>query len=52
MNKIMVIHGPNINLTGRREPSIYGGMSFDDINQSIKQWALELGFEAEIFQSN
>lgn len=52
MKKIMVIHGPNINLTGVRERSVYGAQDFASINESILKWAGELGLEAEIFQSN
>lgn len=52
MKKIMVIHGPNINLTGIREKSVYGVQDFAAINQNILSWAEELGMEAEIFQSN
>ncbi len=52
MKKILVIHGPNINLTGMREKSVYGSKSFEQINDDIKKWAEELGMQAEIFQSN
>ncbi len=52
MKKICVIHGPNINFTGIREKGVYGTLAFDEINSEIKLKAEELGFEAEIFQSN
>ncbi len=50
--KILVIHGPNLNLLGEREPGIYGDVSFDAVNQEILTRALSLGMECEIFQSN
>ena len=52
MKKICVIHGPNINFTGIRERGVYGTLAFDEINSEIKKKAEELGFEADIFQSN
>lgn len=50
--KILVIHGPNLNLLGEREPGIYGEVSFENLNKMIMQKADELGIECEIFQSN
>ena len=51
--RVLVIHGPNINLTGERETGVYGKDSFDAINREIRGWAEELGLElVEIFQSN
>lgn len=52
MKKILVIHGPNLNLLGEREPEVYGTDSFESINDEIVQNAEALGFECEIFQSN
>ena len=52
MKKICVIHGPNINFTGIRERGVYSTLAFDEINSEIKKKAEELGFEADIFQSN
>ena len=49
---VIVIHGPNINLTGEREASVYGKESFDSINREILDWASELGYNCEIYQSN
>ena len=51
--RVLVIHGPNINLTGERETGDYGKDSFDAITREIRGWAEELGLElVEIFQSN
>lgn len=50
--KILVIHGPNLNLLGEREPGIYGEDTFDTINQEIVDKGSDLGMECEIFQSN
>jgi 3-dehydroquinate dehydratase-2 len=50
--KILVIHGPNLNLLGEREPGIYGDISFDKLNERIMEHAQKLGLECEIFQSN
>lgn len=52
MKKILVIHGPNLNLLGEREPGIYGDVSFENLNKMIMNKADELGIECEIFQSN
>lgn len=52
MKKILVIHGPNLNLLGEREPGVYGSDSFDLINAEIAEHVSALGFECEIFQSN
>lgn len=49
---VIVIHGPNINLTGEREASVYGRESFDEINQEILKYASELNLNCEIYQSN
>ena len=49
---IIVIHGPNINLTGEREASVYGNETFDSINQQIMDYALENNVNCEIYQSN
>ena len=50
--KIMVINGPNLNLTGIREPSVYGSETLTDINNEIDSYAKSLGAECEFFQSN
>ena len=50
--KILVINGPNINLTGMREPGIYGSLTLEQINDKIKSKAAANGAECEFFQSN
>ena len=50
--KFLVLHGPNLNLLGLREPNVYGNMSLDELNQRIIRLALELGVEVKCLQSN
>ncbi len=50
--KILVLHGPNLNLFGRREPQIYGTMTLAEINDKLQALARELKVELEILQSN
>jgi len=49
---VLVIHGPNLNLLGKREPDIYGTVTLEDINSSLKSLARELGTDIAFFQSN
>lgn len=50
--KILVIHGPNLHLLGRREPEVYGDATLDEINERLRAIAGEEGVGIEIFQSN
>ena len=52
MAKILVIHGPNLDLLGRRQPEIYGSFTLDEINQKLKKTAQKENVEIEFFQSN
>ncbi|MBQ9375465.1 MAG: type II 3-dehydroquinate dehydratase [Ruminococcus sp.] len=52
MKKILVIHGPNLNLLGEREPGVYGTDTFESINEEIVKKAESLGFDCEVYQSN
>jgi len=52
MAKILVIHGPNLDLLGKREPEIYGKLSLDEINKQLKSLAKEESSEVEFLQSN
>ncbi|MFY9509661.1 MAG: type II 3-dehydroquinate dehydratase [Rubrivivax sp.] len=50
--KILVLHGPNLNLFGRREPHIYGTTTLAQINERLAALALELDVQLETLQSN
>jgi len=50
--KVSLIHGPNLNLVGLREPEFYGRDSFDEINRKIKSHAQQMDMEVRIMQSN
>jgi 3-dehydroquinate dehydratase-2 len=50
--KILVLHGPNLNLLGTREPGVYGRLTLAEIDSAIASLANELGGEVESFQSN
>lgn len=52
MKKILVIHGPNLNLLGAREPAIYGSTSLSQINQDLKQEGATSGMDVNCYQSN
>ncbi len=50
--KILVLHGPNLNLLGTREPEHYGTQTLSDIDQSLKEQGAAVGVVVETFQSN
>lgn len=50
--RILIIHGPNLNLLGNREKDIYGSLTLDQINQKIRKAAARHKAQVEIFQSN
>ena len=52
MTKILVLHGPNLNLLGTRQPEVYGRMTLDDINQAIAECAADKNVELRFQQSN
>jgi 3-dehydroquinate dehydratase-2 len=49
---ILVVHGPNLNLLGRRDPTRYGTITLEEINAALQALAQELGVRVECFQSN
>jgi 3-dehydroquinate dehydratase-2 len=51
-HRILVLHGPNLNLLGRREPQVYGTTSLDEIHADLAAAAKAWGAELEFFQSN
>ena len=50
--KLRVINGPNLNMTGLREPSVYGSETLEDINNELRAFAQERGIILDFFQSN
>ena len=50
--KVLVIHGPNLNMLGKREPEVYGTTTLKAINASLDELGKNLGFFLETFQSN
>jgi 3-dehydroquinate dehydratase-2 len=52
MADILVLHGPNLNLLGQREPTIYGHTTLNDINQQLMAQAQQSGYQLQTLQSN
>lgn len=52
MAHLLLLHGPNLNLLGTREPSVYGAVTLEEINKRAGQLAAELGHQLSAFQSN
>lgn len=52
MSNILILHGPNLNLLGEREPEVYGGTTLEDLNERLRINAEELGVTLRIMQSN
>ncbi|GAA1820937.1 type II 3-dehydroquinate dehydratase [Nesterenkonia flava] len=50
--RLLIVHGPNLNLLGTREPEIYGAETLEDINELCRSTAAELGFSVDAVQSN
>ncbi len=52
MKKILILHGPNLNLLGRREPDVYGSQTLAEIDSRMQALGAGLGLEVRSFQSN
>jgi 3-dehydroquinate dehydratase II len=50
--KVLVIHGPNLNMLGKREPEVYGNTTLDEINSQLEHLGKALGISVDTFQSN
>lgn len=51
-SRLLIVHGPNLNLLGTREPGIYGTETLDDVNELCRAAAAQRGFEVDAVQSN
>ena len=52
MKRVLVVHGPNLNLLGTREKNIYGSVTLAQIDQALRELASQLGLDLDIVQSN
>ncbi len=51
-NRIEIVHGVNLDQLGRRDPALYGNLTFDALEYRITEWAAELGLTTRFFQTN
>jgi len=51
-NRIEIVHGVNLDQLGRRDPALYGGLTFDALEYRITEWAADLGLSTRFFQTN
>ena len=52
LTNVLILHGPNLNLLGIREPEVYGNITLDDINRNLEKLAENDGVKIDFFQSN
>jgi 3-dehydroquinate dehydratase-2 len=52
VKKVLILHGPNLNLLGTREPDVYGSLSLKDLNSQLSALGMQHGFEIHCVQSN
>jgi len=52
VKKVAVIHGPNLNMLGRREPELYGYLTLAELNEKIEDYGRKLNLDLAVFQSN
>jgi 3-dehydroquinate dehydratase-2 len=52
MREVLVLHGPNLNLLGEREPDVYGSMSLSELDERLRQEGESLGLKLRTYQSN
>ena len=52
MSKILVINGPNLNLLGKREPTIYGTKTLKEIERNLEEYAIKIGIKVKCVQTN
>jgi 3-dehydroquinate dehydratase-2 len=50
--RVLLLHGPNLNLLGTRQPEIYGHTTLGELEEMCREWAAALGCELDVFQSN